>query len=56
MTSQFHRVVEYWHRHDRRFVDGTQIKDEAYYHWARDPTLETAVDPARAGLGPFFEA
>lgn len=55
MTSQFYRVVEYWHRHDRRFVDGTQIKDKAYYYWARDPTLETGGS-REGGSGPLFEA
>jgi hypothetical protein len=45
MNSEPRRVIEYWHRHDRRFVEGSRITNMAYFEWVRDPSLEIDIQP-----------
>jgi hypothetical protein len=46
MNSEPRRVLEYWHRHDPRYVEGDRIiNDKAYFKWLRDPSLETDIQP-----------
>jgi hypothetical protein len=45
MNSEPRRVIEYWHRHDRRFVEGPRITNMAYFEWVRDPSLEIDIQP-----------
>jgi hypothetical protein len=50
MNSVPHRVIEYWRRHDPKYVqrEGALafIKDSAAYHeWVRDPSLEIDIRP-----------
>lgn len=42
MSSRSRKVVEYWHRHDRRYLEGTRITNNAFFDWGRDQTLEIA--------------
>ncbi len=44
MNSEPRRVLEYWHRHDQRYVEGYQVANsEAYDEWGRDPSLEIDI-------------
>jgi hypothetical protein len=46
MNSEPRRVIEYWHRHDRRHVDSNRkITNLAYFEWVRDPLLEIDIQP-----------
>ncbi len=45
MNSEPRRVLEYWRRHDKRYVDGNRIVDMAYFGWVRDPSLEIDIQP-----------
>jgi hypothetical protein len=46
MNSEPRRVLEYWRRHDQRYVDGNRITDsKAYRTWLRDPSLEIDIKP-----------
>jgi hypothetical protein len=45
MNSEPRRVLEYWRRHDRRYVEGTRITNSAYFEWVRDPSLEISIQP-----------
>ncbi len=44
MNSKPRRVLEYWHRYDRRYVEGTKVINMAYFHWVRDPSLEIDIE------------
>jgi hypothetical protein len=50
MNSVPRRVIEYWHRHDQRYVQNREIKDRAYFIWARDPSLELDILPEWAKI------
>lgn len=46
MNSEPHRVIEYWHRHHKEYIQGNSIADaDAYMKWVRDPSLEIDVEP-----------
>ncbi|WP_316185410.1 MULTISPECIES: hypothetical protein [unclassified Bradyrhizobium] len=45
MNSEPRRVIEYWYRYDRRFVEGNRITNTAYFEWVRDPSLEIDIQP-----------
>jgi hypothetical protein len=45
MNSEPRRVIEYWHRFDRRFIEGSRITSPAYHEWLRDPSFEIDVKP-----------
>jgi hypothetical protein len=46
MNSVPRRVLEYWHRHDQRYVENRMIIDQAYSDWVRDRSLEaTDIGP-----------
>jgi hypothetical protein len=46
MNSEPRRVLEYWHRHDRRYVEGNRIiNSKAWSEWVRDPSLEVDIQP-----------
>jgi hypothetical protein len=51
MNSIPRRVLEYWHRHDKRYVEDNRIINQAYFQWVRDPSLE--VDLQVEGDGSF---
>ena len=52
MNSEPRRVPEYWHRRDRRYVEGTQIiNGKAYHKWIRDPSLEIDIQPEWVRVG-----
>jgi hypothetical protein len=41
MNSVPRRVLEYWHRHDPRYVENRRIiNPSAYFDWVRDRSLE----------------
>lgn len=40
MQSEMIRVVEYWLRHDKKFITDGQIVSSQYFQWARDASLE----------------
>jgi hypothetical protein len=45
-NSEPRHVLEYWHRHDRQYVDdNNHIKNSAYFVWLRDHSLETDIQP-----------
>ena len=46
MNSEPRRVLEYWRRHDKRYVKDKLITDNAYFTWVRDPSLEIDIRPA----------
>lgn len=52
MNSEPRRVMEYWHRSHREYVDEGVVTDMAYFEWRRDPALETDITPdlVTAGL------
>jgi hypothetical protein len=43
MNSEPLRVLEYWRRFDRRYVEGTRVTNMAYFDWVRDPSLEIDI-------------
>lgn len=45
MNSEPRRVLEYWRRHDQRYVEGNRITNTAYFEWVRDPSLEIDIQP-----------
>jgi hypothetical protein len=45
MNSEPRRVIEYWHRHDQRYVENKVIKNDAYFRWLRDHSLEVDIRP-----------
>jgi hypothetical protein len=46
MNSEPRRVLEYWHRHDRRYVEDNRIiNSKAWSEWVRDPSLEVDIQP-----------
>jgi hypothetical protein len=46
MQSHPFRVLEYWHRHDRRYAEFGWVTDiHAWTKWARDPSLEIDIQP-----------
>jgi hypothetical protein len=45
MNSEPRRVLEYWRRFDRRYVEGNLIIDNAYFTWVRDPSLQIDIQP-----------
>ncbi|WP_456618937.1 MULTISPECIES: hypothetical protein [unclassified Bradyrhizobium] len=47
MNSEPRRVIEYWYRHDPRFVKGTRVINMDYFKWARDPSLEVDIQRDR---------
>ena len=47
MNSEPVRVLEYWHTHDKQYVENGVVTDVAgYMKWVRDPTLEVDIEPA----------
>lgn len=44
MTCEEKRVLEYWSRSDRKYVDGCRITDPRYFEWARDHDLEINIE------------
>ena len=46
MNSEPRRVLEYWERHEKRYVKDNLIIDNAYFTWLRDPSLEINIQPA----------
>jgi hypothetical protein len=48
MNSEPRRVLEYWRRHDGRYVEGTRITNtKLYFEWVRDPSLEIDIQTER---------
>jgi hypothetical protein len=45
MNSQPRRVLEYWHRHDKAFVDDRGRASQQYFNWVRDKSLEIDIEP-----------
>jgi hypothetical protein len=46
MNSEPRRVLEYWRRHDRRYVEGGRVTAiKAWSKWVRDPSLEIDIQP-----------
>jgi hypothetical protein len=49
MNSEPRRVIEYWRRHDPKYVqrEGNRefIKDQAWFRWTRDSSLEIDIRP-----------
>jgi hypothetical protein len=45
MNSEPRRVLEYWRRHDKRYVKDNLIIDNAYFSWVRDRSLEIDIQP-----------
>ena len=43
MMSETRRVLEYWRRHDPRYIDGARITNMAYFDWLRDASLEIEI-------------
>ena len=44
MSSIPRRVLEYWRRHDQRYVEGNQVTNlKAWLEWVRDPSLEIDI-------------
>ncbi|WP_179875577.1 hypothetical protein [Sinorhizobium sp. BJ1] len=48
MNSVPIRVIEYWARGDRQYLDGGRITDMRFFEWARDEALEIEITPDRA--------
>ncbi|MEY9533063.1 hypothetical protein [Sinorhizobium fredii] len=46
MSSEPRRLVEYWHRHHREYVeDGKVTNGTEYFRWRREPSLEIDIEP-----------
>lgn len=43
MNSVRRKVHEYWSRHERKYLEGNQILDDAFLRWKRDPSLEIDI-------------
>lgn len=42
------RVIEYWARGDRRYLNGTRITDDRFFEWVRDEGFEIEMTPDEA--------
>jgi hypothetical protein len=49
MNSEPRRVVEYWRRHDSKYVEWDRIVDLAWFKWVRDSALELDIRPDWVG-------
>lgn len=46
MNSEPRRVIEYWSRHDSRYLNEGIVQDvKAYFQWVRNPSLEIDIEP-----------
>jgi hypothetical protein len=45
MNSEPRRVLEYWRRHDRSYVEGGIVTNMDYFRWVRDPVFEVDIQP-----------
>ena len=45
MNSLPQRVLEYWSRHDPKYVENGYVKDPAYSEWVRDASYEVEITP-----------
>lgn len=48
MNSVPIRVIEYWARGDRRYLNGTRITDDRFFEWVRDEGFEVEMTPDEA--------
>lgn len=45
MNSEPRKVLEYWRRHDQKYMEGDKITNVAWFHWVRDASLEIDIEP-----------